>query len=506
MNVKKGVKNIVYALIAQAVTLILGIIIPRLVIVSYGSEINGLLSSVKQVIGYLALLEAGVGAAALQALYRPISENDKESANSIIAATHHYYRRTGAVYLFLMVGLSFVYPLIISSGLNYWLMVGITFITGLPNVITYFFLGKLNIFLNAVGDNYITSNLSLITSTLASGAKILLLLAGANIIFVQTIYCVVSLIQLAFVFVYVKIKYPWVNVRSKPDIKALAQKNSTLIHQICGLVTHSTDTLVLSIFCSLEVASIYAVYLTVFNIIINVANSINGGVQFIFGQSFCRGREYYKRVIDTYETYYLAICSALLSVTYIMVLPFMSLYTAGADIDYIDRWLPLLFVGVQLFMAMRNSSANTISVAGHFKQTRNYAIIESAINLVVSLVLVNIIGIYGVLLGTIVAFVYRNIVSIHYSNKHILERSSAHSVKIIITNLLLMACFGAFAHLVTLPIDSYLSWVLFAIPVTAVAFIVFIAFNSIVSPGSFTYVKGYLIRKLRARKNRGVAE
>ena len=81
MNVKKGVKNIVYALIAQAVTLILGIIIPRLVIVSYGSEINGLLSSVKQVIGYLALLEAGVGAAALQALYRPISENDKESAN-----------------------------------------------------------------------------------------------------------------------------------------------------------------------------------------------------------------------------------------------------------------------------------------------------------------------------------------------------------------------------------------------------------------------------------------
>ncbi|MBO5945147.1 MAG: sugar isomerase, partial [Clostridia bacterium] len=259
MNVKKGVKNIVYSLLAQAVTLVLGIIIPRLVIVSYGSEMNGLLSSVKQVIGYLALLEAGVGAAALQALYRPISEENKEGTNAIVSATHYYYRRTGIAYLFLMVALSFVYPIVISSKLNYWLMVSITFITGLPNVITYFFQGKLNIFLNAVGDSYIITNLSLITNTLASVTKILLLLAGANIIFVQTIYCVVSIVHLAFVYIYVKVKYPWVSVKCKPDVAALSQKNSTLIHQICGLVTKSTDTLVLSIFCGLEVASIYAV-------------------------------------------------------------------------------------------------------------------------------------------------------------------------------------------------------------------------------------------------------
>ena len=53
MNIKKGAKNIVYSLIGQVIALGLGIFVPRLIIISYGSEVNGLLTSVSQVITYL---------------------------------------------------------------------------------------------------------------------------------------------------------------------------------------------------------------------------------------------------------------------------------------------------------------------------------------------------------------------------------------------------------------------------------------------------------------------
>ena len=44
-------------------------------------------------ISYLVLLEAGLGAASTQALYKPLSENDWDKAGSIMSATAKSYRR-----------------------------------------------------------------------------------------------------------------------------------------------------------------------------------------------------------------------------------------------------------------------------------------------------------------------------------------------------------------------------------------------------------------------------
>ena len=98
MNTKKGIKNIGYAFLSQIIALALGIFIPRLTIVSYGSEMNGLLSSISTVMTYLTLLEAGVGAATCQALYKPITQKDKRGINGVLSATHYYYKRTGTAY------------------------------------------------------------------------------------------------------------------------------------------------------------------------------------------------------------------------------------------------------------------------------------------------------------------------------------------------------------------------------------------------------------------------
>lgn len=65
---------------------------------NYGSEANGLVASITQIIAYLSLLEAGVGAASIQALYRPIGQNDRSKINDILAATSIYYKNRALLF------------------------------------------------------------------------------------------------------------------------------------------------------------------------------------------------------------------------------------------------------------------------------------------------------------------------------------------------------------------------------------------------------------------------
>ena len=107
-----------FGILSQTVTMLLGILIPKLLIASYGSEVNGLLSSIRQVFAYVTLLEAGIGTASLQVLYEPISTGNRQRTSEIMAATDRYYKRTGVLYAIAIVALAVVYPLVVKSGIS----------------------------------------------------------------------------------------------------------------------------------------------------------------------------------------------------------------------------------------------------------------------------------------------------------------------------------------------------------------------------------------------------
>ena len=86
-------------ILGQVITILFGIFIPRLILVNYGSEINGLLNSTTQFFAYFSLFEAGIGAVTLQALYKSIGNNNKDATNRVLSATHYYYKKVGLLYL-----------------------------------------------------------------------------------------------------------------------------------------------------------------------------------------------------------------------------------------------------------------------------------------------------------------------------------------------------------------------------------------------------------------------
>lgn len=267
MNKKKSFYNISIGIGSQILSIALGIIIPRMFLMSFGSEMNGFLNSITQVFAYFALLEAGVGAATLQALYGPIANANKNEISSIMAATDKYYRKTGMLYLVAVVGLAMIYPIVVSSEIPTFTMMLIILFNGIPGVVSYYFQGKFVILLQAEGKNYINTALTSLASTLVSVTKIVMLLFGCNIIAIQFTYLLINLLKVVTIGVYIKQKYKWLDLRSEPNYEAIGQKNAAFVNQICDLIFRNTDTIVLSIFCDLKVVSVYAMYTLLFSMI-----------------------------------------------------------------------------------------------------------------------------------------------------------------------------------------------------------------------------------------------
>ncbi len=466
---KKSVKNIFWGVFGQVITMIIGLILPRLRVVSFGSEVNGLLSSVQQIYVYFALLEAGVGATSLQSLYGPVAKDDKDSINGILAATHNYYRKTGIIYLIAVFAFAAIYPFTLKSDIDKLTIVGVILLNGLGNVLAYFFQGKYKILLQAEGKKYILTNLTTAVTTLSGIAKVALIFIFPNVIALQAVYFLFSLLQVLYFWLYIKRHYKWIDLKVTPNKNALVQKNSALVHQVSQLIFNNTDVLILTYFCGLKFVSVYALYNMVFDMVSTLIANINEGFSFRLGQLFNSDRKEFDRAYNAYERFYISISFALYAVCFLLVPSFIALYTDGVtDADYIMPLLPLLFAIVKILVSGRAPSGFVSSYAGHFKLTQNRAIIEAVINIVVSIVCVNFIGIYGVLIGTIAALIYRANDMIIYSNSKILKRSNWETYKWWILNIGLVLLFVLIYELVSPKISSYGTFFVVAVIITPI--------------------------------------
>jgi O-antigen/teichoic acid export membrane protein len=481
MRRERSIKNLVFGLLSFVITTIIGVIIPRLFIVSYGSEVNGLVSSVKQIFAYFTLLEAGVGTATQQALYGALAVKDRNGVSGILSATNHFYKKTGIIYAIAVFLLAIFYPITVQSDIPVYVIVAIILFQGEAGVVRYLVTAKLQLLLNADGKSYITTNISTIFSVLSNLARVVLLYAGCSVLWVQAIFCIVDICQVIIIVLYTRKHYAWLDLNAKPNYSALDQRHSVLFHQISGLVFNNTDTIILTYFCGLQIVSVYSMYAMLYAMIANVVGYFASSVTFALGQIFNEDRKRFHIIQSSYETYFLALSFSLFTVAYIFILPFLRLYTSGiTDINYIDKWLPILFLVFQVLDYGRKTSSNIINFACHFKQTQWRSFLETSINLLVSILSVTKFGIYGVLLGTVAALTYRTNDMILYANHKILGRSAFPTYRRWGRDILLMIiCIACSAYLPN-EYGGYLQLFVYAVPVAIGTVVLFIGVNTAV--------------------------
>ena len=480
---KKIEKNLILGFVSQLLTIALGIVLPRLTLTSYGSEVNGLVNSISNIYAYIALLEAGVGGATVQALYKAVGNNNRDDTNAILAATNIYYQRTGVLYLIAITSFSIIYPLVVKTDIPTITIVLVIIVNGLGSVVRFWFQGKYFLLLQAEGKNYVQTTMNMFITVFRDIMKIALMSAGMDVVFVQSIGLFCSLISMIYISWYINKYYAWIDLSVKPNFSAISQSKNVLVHQINQLVFNNTDTLTLTFFVGLKTVSVYSMYTLLYGMVQTALGTVINGVIFVMGQTYHTSKERFRELYDCYETYYMTFAFWLYAIANFFILPFIKLYTSGVnDIEYVNPYLPHMFVATFLLSTSRNASSQAINIAGHFKQTQSRATLESAINVIMSVIAVQFFGIYGVLIGTITALFYRANDMILYANHKIMNRSAWPSYRRWIVDAAVFVAIQFINTRIHLDLSTYSKIILWCIPYAFATFIIFFGVSSVFEP------------------------
>ena len=93
MQKSRVIKNLIVSFGSKLVTIALGFIVPRIVLMNYGSDVNGIINSITQIFSYMSLLEAGIALATRDMLYKPIVEKDQDGVSYVASISKRYFRK-----------------------------------------------------------------------------------------------------------------------------------------------------------------------------------------------------------------------------------------------------------------------------------------------------------------------------------------------------------------------------------------------------------------------------
>ena len=203
----------------------------------------------------------------------------------------------------------------------------------------------------------------------------------------------------------------------------------------------------------------------------------------------------YEKLHDAYTSFFLGTMTVLMSVCYLLITPFVSLYTHGiTDVNYIYDSLPIMFCLIQIISWSRYVGGNLTGIAGYAKQTSYISLAEAITNLTLSIILVRKFGIIGVTFATVVALPLKVIWCVYISDKKVMKRSYYKTVKILGCNYLFffgVVCFSKFYQPM---IESYLQFFVWGVLLTGALGVSGMGLNLLVNKDCLKMVKRYVLK------------
>lgn len=488
-------KNVIWGFGGQAVILVLGIIVPRVMLTNYGSDVNGLVSTVTQIFTYMALLEAGVGQAARNALYKPIIDKDKEKITYVASVARSYFRKLTFFYGVGVLILTIFVPFILKSNVDKLTISLVVLFQGLAGVISFYFVETQTVILTADGRGYVNNGINVVNQIFSYSARIILAYLGLNIALLQFVYCLITIAKVIIYKIFFKRNYSWLKLSTVPKNAKLKDRNAYIITEVAWTLFSSTDMIVLSTFISTQIASVYSIYNMVFTSLNVLLNAIYSSVVYILGQTYHQNKTKYEKIHDVFTSIFLGSMTILMCISYVLIIPFVKLYTNGVnDINYIYPALPVLFCLVQILSWSRYVSGNLTAIAGYARQVSVISMIEALSNVVLSIILVSYLGITGVLLATVLALPLKVIYCAYISDKKVLHRSPWKTIKILGINYLLFLGSICIVSFLDFKIQNYMEFIKYGFIIT-IGYVILGVFLNIITNPECLKVKKYLTKE-----------
>ena len=475
--------NIYGGLLVQVVTIICGLVVPRLLLSAFGSDAYGATASIAQFLSYITLLEGGIGGVARAALYKPLAENNWEQVSRILNEIKYFFRVIGVIFIAYTLVIACTFKSISHFAYYDWLSTFLLVIVISFSTLAQYFIGiSYYLLLHSAQRGYIQKLISTAGIFLNTLLVVVLVYFRCGLITVKLVSALVFLLQPLALYGYVRTHFPLVKTREK-DTKALSQKWHGLSQHLAYFLHNNTDITILTVFTTLPLVSVYAIYNMIVTQIQNLTLSFTQGMEALFGELLAKKElAALHKTFDYYETLISVCALPLFTTTLVMIVPFVRLYTHGVtDAPYTQPVFAALLVLATLLHCLRMPYHTLTIAAGHFKQTQGAAYGEAVLNITLSILLVWRFGLIGVAVGTLVAVGFRFIYYIGYLGREIFRRDIRHAVKRLMVNaaILVVSGYAGYLILTHYAAGSYIQWALLSGAVAVVSGVVTLIGNTV---------------------------
>lgn len=407
---KNAARNIFFGGIQKVYSIIAPFITRTLFIYTLGVEYLGLNSLFGSILSVLNLAELGVGNAMVFSMYRAIAEDDDDRISALLKLYRFYYRIIGGVIFIGGLILTPFLPYLIKSDLPDDVNLYVLYFMNLAaTVLSYWVLAYRNSLFSAFQRNDISSKIATCISIITTVLQILIL------VFIRDYYAymvVVIGMQVVSNLVYAVVslrkypKYKPCGSLPKEQVKSINRRIADLFTAKLGtVIINSADTIVISAFLGLIVLAQYQNYFYIFT-------AIAGIIEIIF--TACIAGIGNSLITESSEKNYRDFRKMLFIISWIagfscacflcLYQPFISIWV-GEDL-LLDFSIVICLV-VYFFIYEINRVLNVYKdAAGMWHEDRFRPLVTALANLTMNLIMVQVIGLYGIILSTVLSMLF----------------------------------------------------------------------------------------------------
>lgn len=414
-RIRLAEKNIAFGYIGQAATALMSFILRTVFIQNLAEQLLGINSLYTNVLSILSMAELGIGTALNFALYRPVADKDTEKVKSYMQMYRKAYNVIAIVVALIGLAIApFLRYLIKKPGTITVSQMELYYFIFLFNTVSTYFVSYKYSLVNAQQKNYIQTNINTITKIITTLLQIIVVIVTKNFLLYLLTDMFVQLAQKFFVNWYLNKLYPFLKDRnvqplSKAESGEVWTKTKALIfHKVGDVARLQTDSLIISSFIEVAVAGFVDNYVLVINAVSNFVNIIFNSVISGFGNLIAtESKERQYQLFRVYRFFASWIYGYAVTGFWILLTPLVRLWLG-------DAWvLPFSAVALILtdlyFKGDRLVLSNFKTAAGVFEPDKYLALIQGAVNLVLSIWLVQKIGLPGIYVGTVVSGLIANV-------------------------------------------------------------------------------------------------
>lgn len=501
-RVRSAAKNIAFGQIGNLVTQLLNFILRTMFIQYLGDTLNGVNDLYTSVLSVLSMAELGVGTALNYSLYKPVAVGNIEKIKSYMQLYKKAYRIIGIVIAVIGTGLSPFLPYLVKQpqGVSVRDLTLYYFIFLFNTVSTYFVAYKYSL-VNAEQKNYIQTNIITVTKVITVCLQIAVILTTGNFYIYLLTAAFVELAQKIFVSYYLNQRYPYLKERNAQKLSAeetgeIVTKTKALVfHKVGDVARLQTDSMIISGFINVTLVGFVGNYNLILNSIANMVNTIFNSVLSGFGNLIAtESKEKQYQLFKVYRFFACWIYGFSAVGFFLLLTPFVSLWLGE------EKTLAFTMVSCILidyyFKGDRIVLSNFKTAAGVFEQDKYLALIQGVVNLIISIVLVQKIGLTGVYIGTIVSGLIANITKPFIIYRVILEKPVgqyfADSVKYLLTLAAILALLSGIKTILMPRVTVITFGIMFLVICVVFNLIFFLLFRK---TEEFGYLAGILKRR-----------